>query len=60
MRSLRLGVRGMDGFMRHSFKVMHNGLYSVNDPQVNRMKAVSLGDGKDQGHQHNEGREHSQ
>jgi len=29
LRSLRLGVSGLDGFMRHSFRVMHNGLYSV-------------------------------
>ena len=29
LRPLRLGVRGLDGFMRHSFKVMHDELYTV-------------------------------
>jgi predicted DNA-binding transcriptional regulator YafY len=29
LRSLRLGVRRLDDFMRHSFKVMHDELYSV-------------------------------
>ena len=28
-RSLRLGVRYLDDFMRHSFKVMHDELYTV-------------------------------
>jgi predicted DNA-binding transcriptional regulator YafY len=29
LRSLRLGVRRLDDFMRHSFKVMHDELYTV-------------------------------
>jgi len=29
LRSLRLGVRYLDDFMRHSFKVMHDELYTV-------------------------------
>jgi predicted DNA-binding transcriptional regulator YafY len=29
LRSLRLCVRGLDDFMRHSFKVMHDELYTV-------------------------------
>ena len=29
LRSLRLGVRYLDDFMRHSFKVMHDVLYTV-------------------------------
>lgn len=29
LRSLRLGVRNLDDFMRHSFKVMHDELHTV-------------------------------